>query len=530
MASLKAKVKKKTSPEEKASPVLEKQPSAKRPSRNRTVKVDVTAPAATDVVVTNKEEKVEKEEIANAENPAADTAPVVAPLKSKAKAKAQAEKVSKVSTRAKTKVKAAEETEGSEVVAEPAKVEVKVEVATPAESPETETAVSETVAESGEEAAVATKDGTDVKVEVISEPARAELREFSPEAPRAEPDKAEKEKPEKSDKSEPDKPEASPILTSETQEIFTRLREEVGFPVLAYWTSTTGSICQNDVMAMSHLLAETPKSDTVGLFLKSDGGNPEAALRLVHLLRSTFKRIILFAPFECASAATMVALGSNEVHMGRTSYLTAVDTSLKHQLSPVDHGNDLVSVSQDEVSRILRLWKDHKTKDNPYPEVYKYLHPLVIGALDRSSSLSIRICAELLSYHLDDKERSEQISRELNSSYPSHSYPITATEARRLGLNVKDLNPVVEKMLRDLNMQYSTMAHPLITDYDEGHYHINEICNILEINGRQIFYSVNKDWYYRKEERRWSPMKDKSSWKSVTKVENNWTPATFFIR
>jgi len=30
-------------------------------------------------------------------------------------------------------------------------------------------------------------------------------------------------------------------------------------------------------------------------------------------------------------------------------------------------------------------------------------------------------------------------------------------------------------------------------------YHNNEICNILEIVGRQVFYQVDKDWHYRKE-------------------------------
>ena len=144
------------------------------------------------------------------------------------------------------------------------------------------------------------------------------------------------------------------------------------------------------------MLGPGKRVSRVALFLKSDGGNPEAALRFVHLLRQKFEHISLLAPFECASAATMVALGANEIYMGPTSYLTAVDSSLKHDLSPVDHNNYLVSVSQDEVMRILRLWKVQGKVGNPYPEIYKYLHPLVLGALDRSSSLSMRICQELL--------------------------------------------------------------------------------------------------------------------------------------
>ena len=36
------------------------------------------------------------------------------------------------------------------------------------------------------------------------------------------------------------------------------------------------------------------------------------------------------------------------------SYLTAVDTSLEHDLSPLDHTNNLVAVSNDEVERVIR--------------------------------------------------------------------------------------------------------------------------------------------------------------------------------
>jgi hypothetical protein len=321
-----------------------------------------------------------------------------------------------------------------------------------------------------------------------------------------------------------------PILTPRTQELMVKLKKQLGLPVLAYWTSSGGSICQDDVMGMAHLLEHEPRQRRVGLFLKSDGGNPEAALRLVHLMRQRYGRITLLAPFECASAATMVALGSDEIHMGPTSYLTAVDSSLKHELSPVDQNNYKVSVSQDEVMRILRLWREQRTRDNPFPEIYKYLHPLVLGALDRSSSLSMRICQELLSYHMNNRAKRLRISRALNYEYPSHTYPITIREARRLGLNIRELDPSVDALLRELNHLYSTMAHALTTDYDTLNYHNSEICNLLEMDGRQVFYQVDKDWHYRKEERRWVPMNDRSSWYLSTKKRGRWTPEAFFIR
>jgi hypothetical protein len=321
-----------------------------------------------------------------------------------------------------------------------------------------------------------------------------------------------------------------PILTAKTQKLVATLQKELDLPLLVYWVSSGGSICQNDVIAMSRLLRPAKKQSKVALFLKSDGGNPEAALRFVHLLRQKFDKVTLLAPFECASAATMVALGANEIHMGPTSYLTAVDSSLKHDLSPVDHHNYLVSVSQDEVMRILRLWKEQKCGGNPFPEVYKYLHPLVLGALDRSSSLSMRICRELLSYHISSPSKAMKISRALNYDYPSHSYPITAREARRLGLNVRDLDTKVDTLLRDLNHVYAEMAHAKNTDYDTLNYHNGEICNILETVGRQVFYQVDKDWHYRAEEKRWVPMNDQSGWYLCTERDGKWSPEKFFIR
>jgi hypothetical protein len=191
----------------------------------------------------------------------------------------------------------------------------------------------------------------------------------------------------------------------------------------------------------------------------------------------------------------------------------------------------MVSVSQDELSRILRLWNEQNIPGNPYPEVYKYLHPLVIGALDRSSSLSMRICQELLGFHMTDPAATHKISHELNYSYPAHSYPITAREARKLGLNVKDLGKEESDMLLRLNALYCQMTDPIVTDYDLENNHNHEICNILEARDKQVYYHVDKDWHYRKEERRWIVTNDKSGWRRVTmQKDGKWVPEPFAMR
>jgi hypothetical protein len=323
-----------------------------------------------------------------------------------------------------------------------------------------------------------------------------------------------------------------PLLFDATQKMMGRIQKQIPGTFLTYWTSTSGSVCDNDVMAMHELLKATGPHRQITLFVKSDGGSGMAALRLVHLLRKHTRKLTVAAPLNCASAATMLALGADTIAMGPLSFLTAVDTSLEHDLSPVDHTNNLVAVSHDEVERVIRLWRKSggSRQINPYQELYKYVHPLVIGALDRASSLSLKLCREILGYHMKDAAKADRISRQLNERYPAHQYPITSREARRLGLDITDLDPEVDNMMQELNLIYSEMGQRAITDYNEENHHDNEVTNILEGPGLQVFYQVEKDWHYRKEERRWVPMNDQSSWYNVRKQKGRIVKSKFHIR
>lgn len=302
-----------------------------------------------------------------------------------------------------------------------------------------------------------------------------------------------------------------------TQPVIQRLSAALGEPVFTYWNSTKGAICQNDVAGLYALVRATGPVERLSLFLKSDGGSGQAALRMVNLLRRYVKHLTVLAPLECQSAATMLALGADRILMGPLAHLSAVDTSLTHDLSPIDRDNDRVSVSNDELLRVIRLWKE-QAKDstqNPYQALFPYVHPLVIGAVDRSSALSTRICEEILSYHMEDADRAREISNVLNSGYPSHNYPITLREARRIGLNVDAMDDAVNGLLFELNEIYSEMGQSASTDFDERNSHDNSILNVLEASGVMIYFQLDKDWHYRAEERRWVAMNDKSNWRKA---------------
>jgi len=241
---------------------------------------------------------------------------------------------------------------------------------------------------------------------------------------------------------------------------------------------------------------------------------------VVNLLRQHCEHLVALVPLECASAATMIALGADRILMGPTAYLTAVDTSLNHALSPVDRDNDRVSVSLDELTRVIRLWRAQQGDmvENPYKSLFQYVHPLVIGAVDRAESLSIMLCRELLAYHIEDEALVDRIATTLNSKYPSHSYPILRDEAAKIGLKAERMPLEVNALLLQLNACYSEMGQKATTDFDELRAHGNEILNIWETMDAQVFYQHDKDWFYRAEERRWITMNDNSGWRRIERV------------
>lgn len=323
-----------------------------------------------------------------------------------------------------------------------------------------------------------------------------------------------------------------PILFERTQEIIDRLEAALGEPVLTYWNSSKGSICQNDVTGLYGLLQKIGKVDRLSLLIKSDGGSGQASLRLVNLLRQYTKHLTVLAPFECQSAATMLALGADRILMGPLAHLSAVDTSLTHDLSPIDRDNDRVSVSQDELGRVVALWQKQSAEGqgNPYQALFGYVHPLVIGAVDRASALSTKLCLEILSFHMQDEEKAARISFMLNSAYPSHSYPILLREAQRIGLPAEAMKDEVVHLLFELNEVYSEMGQNAYVDYDERNAHDNSIANVMEARGFQVLYQLNKDWHYRADERRWVGLNDKSGWKRAQIVDGTLSVSTFHIR
>ena len=50
-------------------------------------------------------------------------------------------------------------------------------------------------------------------------------------------------------------------------------------------------------------------------------------------------------------------------------------------------------------------------------------------------------------------------------------------------------------------------------DFSSPHDEFDEITNILEARGVMVYFQLDKDWFYRSEERRWISLNDNSGWR-----------------
>lgn len=209
----------------------------------------------------------------------------------------------------------------------------------------------------------------------------------------------------------------------------------------------------------------TPKESTsINLLLNSSGGDIYAAYKMVHILRSKCNHLRVIVPFYAKSAATLMALGADEIIMAPQSELGPLDAPMEHplqegiQLSALDGVRPLEFLSDfcntlatEQLGVKLRQLVQLGRKDSlelslrfaaefVNPIVGK-LDPLLINMCYRRLQIAERYGNELLTEFMfvhepNKNELAESTLRELVWMYPEHGYAICCSEAKRIHLNV----------------------------------------------------------------------------------------------
>ena len=259
----------------------------------------------------------------------------------------------------------------------------------------------------------------------------------------------------------------------ETKELIQKIEDLRQSRVITYLTSdrkgpVNARIAMDIIPIFSKQLRQIGKTPQIDLFLYSIGGDTMVPWRLVSMAREYCDKFSVLIPYKAHSAATMIALGADEIVMSDLSELSPIDPSTANIFNPQDPKEPLkrIPISVEDVMAYFDLAKKIGIKsEKELTEIFKkfvesnpQVHPLALGNVNRVHNL-IRILAKrLLKSHknpLSDQEV-DKIVDYLTEKLYSHQYYIGRKEAKQdLGIQtVIDADKQLSGLMTQLFEEY----------------------------------------------------------------------------
>lgn len=235
----------------------------------------------------------------------------------------------------------------------------------------------------------------------------------------------------------------------ETKNLIKKIEKLRGSRVMTYLTSDrqgpiNAKLAGDVIPVFSKQLRQIGKTSRIDLFLYSTGGDTMVPWRLVSMVREYAGKFSVLIPYKAHSAATMVALGADEVVMTDLSELSPIDPSTANVFNPQDPQNPQarVPISVEDVMAYFDLAKNKiGIKDETQlTEIFKkfvesnpQIHPLALGNVNRAYNLIRILARRLLLSHQSPmpEEQIQKIVDYLTEKLYSHQYFIGRKEAKQ---------------------------------------------------------------------------------------------------
>ena len=258
------------------------------------------------------------------------------------------------------------------------------------------------------------------------------------------------------------------MALAERIELYKKIEAKRGNnPLVVYATSQRqGAVVSMGGDAIDELIdqmrtIEKTADATVDLLIESMGGDPLVSWRIISLLRSSFKKVNVLVPHSAFSAATLLALGADEIIMGPYGSLGPIDpqiTTRKKDGTTQQFGYEDVASFLSFVREEGGITEQQYIK-GAFEKLCEVVEPPVLGFAKRSSSLSISIGEKMLQMHMTDpegKSKASTIARKLNKSFFSHGHALGRKEASEIGLNVTEPDEELAKLMWDVHADFES--------------------------------------------------------------------------
>jgi len=192
----------------------------------------------------------------------------------------------------------------------------------------------------------------------------------------------------------------------------------LGFPVVRY-------IDVHDAEEVLRACELTDPEVPLDLVLHTPGGLVLASLQIARAVRAHRGKVTVFVPHYAMSGGTLIALAADEIVMSPHAVLGPVDPQL----------------GKYPAASLLKVL-ERKPPEEADDET------LVLCDVAQKAIRQVREAVRELLGRSQSPERAEELSRLLSEGTWTHDYPITAEEARRLGLPVRtDMPPEILELM-----------------------------------------------------------------------------------
>ena len=236
--------------------------------------------------------------------------------------------------------------------------------------------------------------------------------------------------------------------------------------VLAYILHDNAMIADDALPQLYDKLQSIGKRERIDLLLNARNGIIEVSWRVLNLLREYCDHLGVIVGSRVQGAASLLALGADEVVMGPLSELGGLEPVRRHPLLPRDETGQPIPLTMSEVKGLMNFMADDgrpRTDDGSegsrqeaegsnnnselqYPKsemvttLFQHVHPLVIAHLWQADALSRDVTRKALRLHLhpEDSEKVQRIVDLFNGGFHSPIYTPNRAELMDAGLPITE--------------------------------------------------------------------------------------------
>jgi hypothetical protein len=275
------------------------------------------------------------------------------------------------------------------------------------------------------------------------------------------------------------------MALAERVALIKKIEEVRGSNVICFLTSlrpnVPGIIADDSVRVFFDHLSKLPQRPVkqLDIFLCSNGGSGTVPWRLVSLFREFSQKFSVLIPYRAYSAATLIALGADEIVMHPFAELGPIDPTVSNEFNPTDQRSGMrLGISVEDVKAYVTFIKQTVgiTHEDELVQAIKVLadkvHPLALGNVERFLSQSRMIARKILRTHMSETEDHviNEIVENMASKLFFHGHPINRQEAKidlKLKVNL-ELAPELETALWDLYKDYEQAFENVDTFHPAG--------------------------------------------------------------